>query len=217
MSSPSSSKPPSELSSNLYRFGNQATPEWWLRFATLYAPVVRRWALRAGLPPADADDLLQQVRLAVCRGIATFQRNPGSFTAWVYTITRRQIIDFYRERGRLPEAVGGTDFLQRLQQEPAPTEDAPTEPPPEALSPLVRRAMDLVRTEFETRTWEAFRLVVMEQRETGDVAATLGMSPATVRQAKSRVLRRLRAVLDPREPGRPSQTGEIPVTPPRSS
>jgi RNA polymerase sigma-70 factor, ECF subfamily len=171
-------------------------PGWWPRFVTLYAPVVRRWGLRAGLPTDDADDLLQQVCLDVWRGITTFRREDGSFTAWVYTIARRRLIDFHRRQGRQADAVGGTDFLQRLQREPAPEDSAPAGLPSEALSPLVRRALDLVRREFEPRTWEAFRLVVVEEKATADVAAALGMSPAAVRQAKSRVLRRLRAVLD---------------------
>jgi RNA polymerase sigma-70 factor, ECF subfamily len=193
----SSSDQPPDLSSQLFRPGGPAVPEWWPRFVALYAPVVRRWGLRAGLPPEDADDLLQQVCLDVCRGIDAFRREQGSFTAWVYTIARRRIIDWHRRRGQQADAVGGTDFLQRLQREPAPDDDSSTAGlPPEALSPLVRRALDLVHGEFEPRTWEAFRLVVVEEMATADVAATLGMSPPAVRQAKSRVLRRLRAVLD---------------------
>jgi RNA polymerase sigma-70 factor (ECF subfamily) len=192
---PPSDQPP-DLSSQLFRPGGHATPEWWPRFVTLYAPVVRRWALRAGVSTQDADDLVQQVCVDVCRGIGTFQRELGSFTAWVYTIAQRRVIDCRRRQRGQPEAVGGTDFLERMQREPAPDESAPAGLPPEALPPLVRRALDLVRGEFEPRTWQAFWLVVVEEKTTADAAATLGLSPAAVRQAKSRVLRRLRAVLE---------------------
>jgi RNA polymerase sigma-70 factor (ECF subfamily) len=196
MSSHSSADQPPALSSQLFHPGDPDTPAWWSRFVTLYAPVVRRWALRAGLHRQDVNDLVQQVCLDVRRGIGTFRRDRGSFTAWVYTIARHRIIDCQRQHGRQPEAVGGTDFLERVQREPVPDDSGPAGLPPEALSPLVRRALDLVRGEFEPRTWEAFWRVVVEEKATAEVAAALGMSPAAVRQAKSRVLRRLRAALD---------------------
>ena len=60
---------------------------------------------------------------------------------------------------------------------------------------LYRRALEQVRGEFEERTWQAFWLVAVEGRTTAEVAAQTGVSPAAVRQAKSRVLRRLRQEL----------------------
>ncbi len=57
---------------------------------------------------------------------------------------------------------------------------------------LVRRAAELVRNEFEARTWQAFWLVTVEDRSTDDVAVQLGISTGAVRQAKYIVLRRLR-------------------------
>jgi RNA polymerase sigma-70 factor (ECF subfamily) len=57
---------------------------------------------------------------------------------------------------------------------------------------LYRRALELVRAEFEPRTWELFWLTAVEGRPPVDVAAERGLTPAAVRQAKSRVLRRLR-------------------------
>ena len=52
--------------------------------------------------------------------------------------------------------------------------------------------MALVREEFEERTWEAFWRVTVEGQTSTAVADALSMTPAAVRQAKSRVLRRLR-------------------------
>jgi RNA polymerase sigma-70 factor (ECF subfamily) len=56
--------------------------------------------------------------------------------------------------------------------------------------------LDLVRAEFESHTWEAFRRVAIERQSSARVAVDLGMSIAAVYQAKSRVLRRLRQELD---------------------
>ena len=49
-----------------------------------------------------------------------------------------------------------------------------------------------MRGEFEERTWRAFELTVIEDRDTADVAQELNMTSNNVRQAKSRVLRRLK-------------------------
>src|SRR5262249_3917711 len=61
----------------------------------------------AGVPPQDADDLVQPVCLDVCRGIAGLQRDRGSFTAGVDTTARNRVIDYHRRQGGQPEAVGG--------------------------------------------------------------------------------------------------------------
>ena len=52
--------------------------------------------------------------------------------------------------------------------------------------------MNLVRHEFEERTWKAFWQVTVEDRSPAEVAAAMGISANAVRQAKSRVLRRLK-------------------------
>jgi RNA polymerase sigma-70 factor (ECF subfamily) len=64
------------------------------------------------------------------------------------------------------------------------------------MSGLYRRALDLIRGEFEERTWQAFWLTAVEGWDTSAVAAELEMSPVAVRIAKSRVLARLRAEAD---------------------
>ncbi len=52
--------------------------------------------------------------------------------------------------------------------------------------------LELVRREFEERTWHAFWQTVAEGRPSADVAADLGVTPAAVRKARSRVLHRLK-------------------------
>jgi RNA polymerase sigma-70 factor (ECF subfamily) len=53
----------------------------------------------------------------------------------------------------------------------------------------------LVSSEFEPRSYQAVRLVVVEDRKPADVAAELGMTANAVYIAKSRILGRLREVL----------------------
>jgi RNA polymerase sigma-70 factor (ECF subfamily) len=66
---------------------------------------------------------------------------------------------------------------------------------PAAERTLFRRGLELIRRDFEDRTWQAFWRTAVDGRATADVAAELGMSPGGVRVAKSRVLQRLRSEL----------------------
>ena len=60
---------------------------------------------------------------------------------------------------------------------------------------LTSRALELVRAEFENRTWEAFRRAVVEGQQPAHIAEDLGISINAVYKCKSRVLRRLRQEL----------------------
>jgi RNA polymerase sigma-70 factor (ECF subfamily) len=164
----------------------------WYRLVSLYGPLVEYWCRRGGVRSEDVGDLAQEVFLAVAEGLGTFERfGPGSFRAWVRGITRNKLLDHYRRAGRQVAAVGGSTALERLGEipDPVPGSDADAD----EVSVLYRRAMDLIRGEFEERTWQAFWLSAVEQRDAPAVAAELNMSPVAVRIAKSRVLARLRA------------------------
>ena len=167
----------------------------WQRLVTLYGPLVEHWCRRGGARPEDAADLAQEVFLAVSQGLERFERRgPGSFRAWVRGITRHKLLDYSRRAERQAAAAGGSTALERLHEIPDPLpgsdEDA------DEMSGLYRRALDLLRGEFEERTWQAFWLTAVEGREAPAAAAELGMSPVAVRIARSRVLARLRAEAD---------------------
>ena len=63
----------------------------------------------------------------------------------------------------------------------------------EAQQKLAVRAMHVMKTDFESRTWQAFWQTVVDGRTSREVAETLEMSTNQVRQYRSRVLRKLRA------------------------
>jgi RNA polymerase sigma-70 factor (ECF subfamily) len=144
----------------------------------------------------DADDVCQDVFRAVATGLANFRRDrPGdTFRGWLRVITRNAIlVHFRRHKGR-PPAEGGSEALQRLQavaDRPGVEEGDETA----QLDDLHRRALELVRHTFGEKTWQAFYLSVVEGRAPAAVAAELGMTPANIRQARSRVLRRLKLEL----------------------
>src|SRR5262249_13631026 len=129
------------------------------------------------------------------RAIGGFRREgpDHSFRGWLWTITRNKIRDQQRRCAEEAQARGGSTAQQQLAELPAPTDESGDEAPGQpGTAGLYRRALDLIRSEFEERTWQAFWLGAVEGHPTAEVAAELGMSPGAVYIAKSRVLRRLR-------------------------
>ena len=188
----------SSISSTLLERVKAEHPEAWTRLVTLYGPVVYRWCRQAGVTRDDAPDLVQEVFTAVARHVAALRRDrPGdSFGAWLRTITRNAVRGYFRSRRGQAVAQGGTDARQQLEQVPESSASQEADNPREVADLVVPKGVDLVRAEFEPRTWEAFRRVAIEGQPSVRVAAELGMSLEAVYQAKSRVLRRLRREFD---------------------
>jgi RNA polymerase sigma-70 factor (ECF subfamily) len=165
----------------------------WSQLVYLYAPLVDYWCRGWGAPSPDADDLRQEVFQAVAAGLPAFRRDRAgdTFRGWLRVIAQRKFLDYCRRKQRQPDAAGGTDAHQLMQQVPA-DEHGQGDDPPEELKRLHHRALELVRISFEDQTWQAFWRCAVEGQAPGDVAQDMHMSPAAVRKAKSRVLRRLK-------------------------
>jgi RNA polymerase sigma-70 factor (ECF subfamily) len=163
----------------------------WQRLVKLYGPLVAHWCQRGGAAREDVRDVTQEVFLAVAGSLARFEhQRAGSFRAWMRGITRNKLLEYFRRLQGAPAAPGGSEALQRMQELADPS--GPDEEK-EEVGGLYHRALDLMRGEFEERTWQAFWQTAVEGRDTAIVAAELAMSATAVRIAKARVLRRLRA------------------------
>jgi RNA polymerase sigma-70 factor (ECF subfamily) len=164
----------------------------WERFVQLYTPLLYQWARRLGLQGQDAADLLQDVFTVLVRKLPDFHYDPDKrFRGWLWTVT----VNKARERRRrqpAPALQAAADVLDELPARDDP--DAVDEV--EYREYLVRRALDLMRAEFQPATWKAFWECVTAERPAAEVAAELGLSIDSVYAAKSRVLRRLRRELE---------------------
>lgn len=172
----------------------------WDQFVEVYGPLIHNWCLKSGCTAFDAADLVQEVFAKVLASIHRFQRTPdGSFRGWLWTITRNRIRDHYRQRNEEDLPVGGTDFQMRIGQivddlgSMEETTDDPTSP--DQAAQLMQRALRAIQNDFEKQTWQAFWKSTVDGEKTRDVAEDLNLSANSVRQAKSRVLRRLRQIL----------------------
>ena len=147
---------------------------------------------RAG---ADAEDVVQEVFRVAASRLDKFrrEREGDSFRAWLRGITRNMLLTHFRRASRQPQASGDSSVYAQLEAVADPeAPDSPEEDPPSELEALRRRALELVRGQVAERTWRAFWLTAIEGHAPAEVAASLGVTPTTVRMAKSRVLHRLK-------------------------
>ena len=183
-------------SSSLLRRVRNGEADAWRRLAKLYAPAVFVWCHRSKLSAHDSADVVQETFLAVASHLPQFRRDrpSHSFRAWLWTIARNKIHDHFRRQKNSQQARGGEANEQTLDQIPQhETTDIRIR---EELSGLVERwTLDVIRAQFEDRTWSAFWRTAVDGRTAAEVAAEYDMTTRAVRQAKYRVLHRLRQEL----------------------
>lgn len=164
----------------------------WSRFVELYAPLVYRWARRIGLSNEDAADVGQEVFRTVSGRVESFHRERrGSFRAWLFAITRNKVGDHIRKQKDRDLAFGGSDsriknaaIFEANSDEESIREDE--------RQVLFGAALRLIQTDFKEHTWQAFWRATIEGQPISQIADELEMQPKAVRQAKYRVLKRLR-------------------------
>ena len=79
-------------------------------FAALFdffAPRLKSFVMRSGLPAGQAEEIVQEVRLTVWRKADQFDPHRAQVSAWVYQIARNRQIDLLRRENRpVPEELG---------------------------------------------------------------------------------------------------------------
>jgi RNA polymerase sigma-70 factor (ECF subfamily) len=168
----------------------------WKEFVDLYAPLVYGYARKQGLQDADAADLCQDVLCAVAGAIGRLDYDPqrGSFRNWLFTVVRHRLVSWRRTERNRPHGGNDTATQHRLEQCPAPPEGE-AEWETEWERSLFHWACEQVRRDVTEATWQAFRRTAMEGHSSKQVAAELGLTVAAVYIARSRVLGRLKELV----------------------
>ena len=184
---------PETRPSLLVRLKDRTDDQAWFEFTEIYRPVVFRLALRRGLQPADADDLVQQVFSAVARVIDSWEIDPqrGRFRTWLSRVATNAILNaLSRQR---PDCGSGDSKLHEL-LDALPVVDGPDSEMVRAehRREVFRWAARQIRPEFHADTWDAFWLTAVEGRDVADVAREVNRTCGAIYAARSRVMRRLR-------------------------
>jgi RNA polymerase sigma-70 factor (ECF subfamily) len=167
----------------------------WQDFVDVYVPVVYGYARKQGLQDADAADLTQDVLCAVAGAVGRLEYDPqrGSFRNWLFTVVRRKLSSWRRDRRAGPDGRcddGGRQLLERC---PAP--DAPAAWDAEWEEQVFAWACEQVRRDVRPESWQAFWRTVVEGQPGKQVAADLGLTLTAVYHARSRIRARLKALV----------------------
>src|SRR5881296_1121757 len=84
------------------RLKNWDDQESWREFFDLYWKLIYGVALKSDLTPSEAQDVVQETIISVCKNIGKFKADPahGSFKGWLLKLTRWRILDQIRKRPR---------------------------------------------------------------------------------------------------------------------
>jgi RNA polymerase sigma-70 factor (ECF subfamily) len=140
----------------------------------------RRGLSRAGQPPDQAEDIVQDILLAVHLKRQTWDAN-APFAPWLFAIARNKLIDALRRRGRRV-FVNIDDFAETI----------PSEPAAETL-PTVEIAGHL--TDLPPRQRDVLQSIAVDSASIKATASKLSMTEGAVRVALHRGLASLAAKL----------------------
>jgi len=185
---------PDTRASLILRLSNKSDVEAWDEFVATYQPLVYRLAMRKGFQHADAQELVQDVMLAVSKAVDRWvpDASQARFRDWLFCIARNLMINFLTRGKHRALGSGHSGVMELLQQQCDPHCDESALFDLEFRREVFQWAASQIKSTVRPHTWEAFWLSSVDGVSIEDVADQLGMTTGSVYIARSRVIHRLR-------------------------
>lgn len=170
----------------------------WVEFYQRYAPAIFRVARHRGLAVPEAEDVVQQVMLAISRHIGGFRydRDRGQFRSWVRQIAETKIIDLTRrERQTRLASDLAVDLAEQHDGRPEPHVAWEEVWEQEWKLQDILYCIDECRNDIAPRTFEAFCLYVVEGLPAKETAERVRMSVNQVHVVRYQIIARIRAMM----------------------
>jgi len=156
------------------------------RLFSYYGPRVKGYLLRLGLEAAQAEELTQDVMVAVWRKAASFDRRQASAATWIFRIARNRRIDVLRQERRAKLDAHDPAFQPAAETAPDAAAQASER------ETMVRRAM----AELPPEQRELIREAFYEDRSHRQIADATGMPLGTVKSRLRLAMAKLKLRLD---------------------
>ncbi len=160
------------------------------RLFAFYAPRVKGFLMRLGANDASADELAQEVLLAVWRKADTFDRRQASVSTWVYRIARNRRIDLARQETRIRRELDTEEAEAPLRFEPERTPEDNVSADDRDVA--VRRALE----KLPENQAELIRRAFFHERSHREIAEETGLPLGTVKSRLRLAFERLRGLLE---------------------
>jgi len=181
----------------LLRLRNRSDKLSWSQFHDRYGELLYRYARSRGASHADAEDIVQEVEFALFKAMDGFEYDvrKGRFRGYlrcavIHAMGRRASKQSHEQPGLDPQT------MENLAESDVSDEQWNREWQLYRL----RWALREIASEFEPKTLEAFQLHVVSGITVDETAERLEMGKASVYQAKSRILKRVKEKLDSLDP-----------------
>lgn len=186
MSAPSTQEEFKEDLAQLFERAKQNNTEAFGKIYTLcFSPIYRYIYLRVK-NKQETEDLVQTVFLKAHRHLANFRHIAASPLAYLFTIARNAVIDFYRKKRTLVE-----NSEQVLVNIPDTRTDLPEQLQKNEEIKRVLAALQALTDDQQ----EVITLKFIEQLENEEICKITGRSHESIRQIQSRGLKKLRDLL----------------------
>lgn len=171
----------------------------WSEFHERYGQLLYRYARQRGAAPVDAEDIVQDVALSLLKALDGFEYDAGKgrFRSYLRVAVIRAMGRRASKAAKQGECVDPHTFDHVSAAHDA---EADAEWEREWRAHRLRWALREVAPSFEAVTLDAFRMHVLAGKTVRETAEALGISEASVYQAKSRVLKQVKQRLDALDP-----------------
>jgi RNA polymerase sigma-70 factor (ECF subfamily) len=166
----------------------------WQEFYSTYRKLIFSFALKHGLTPVEAEEVVQETVINVARNLPKFQYNPKqcSFKTWLFKLILWRVRDQFRKRH--PEAPlihrkpGETDRTGTVERIPGPEAEAGMALwEEEWKKDLMNRALARIKAQVQEKPFQIFDLYALQGWSAREVARCLGVSLAQVYVTRHRI------------------------------
>ncbi|ANN61374.1 RNA polymerase subunit sigma [Mesorhizobium loti NZP2037] len=178
---------PKELTTFIFAVARERDRNAFARLFAYFAPRVKSFLKRSGLADSAAEEVTQEVMIAVWRKASYFDPGKAGASTWVFSIARNQRIDRLR-RARFDKV---DDLLD-------PTDEAEMPQSGEAITMVAQREERVRRALASLPSEQAaiVRLSFFAEKAHSEIARDLGIPLGTVKSRVRLALNRLRLILD---------------------
>jgi len=168
----------------IHRLKNWQDQSSWQDFFDTYWKLIYGVAIKGGLTKTEAQDVVQETMFSVAKHMPNFKydRNIGSFKAWLLNMTRWRIIDQLRKRGYSVDSRMEDKLINQSNSDLETLWDAEWE------KNLFDAAIAKVKRRLDPQKYQIFDFYVNKQWMPDKVAKTFGISINQVYLAKHRVV-----------------------------
>ena len=174
-----------QLAALLERVGKSADREAFSALFDYFAPRLNSTLRRQGVPPEQAEEIIQDTMLTVWREAGRFDVQKAGASTWIYTIAKNRRIDILRKT-RLPSFS---------EEDPNLVID-PTQSAEERLSDLDRaQRLEAALKELPDEQAELMQLAFYENKTQGAIAVLKNLTLGTVKSRLRLALDKMRRIL----------------------